>query len=71
MKAFQALILTLLLAASGWASAAQTSAAAPLRLEARKMSHVPEPEGWAMLLVGAGFVVYQVRRRKRSRDSWK
>jgi len=39
-------------------------------LEGRRMSHVPEPEGWAMMLMGVGFVVYQVRRRKRARESW-
>lgn len=43
---------------------------APYFLQATRVSHVPEPEGWAMMLMGAGFVVYQVRRRKRARESW-
>lgn len=42
----------------------------PYYLESGRASHVPEPEGWAMMLMGAGFVVYQVRRRKRARESW-
>ncbi|MEC5218878.1 hypothetical protein RCH09_003853 [Actimicrobium sp. GrIS 1.19] len=76
MKTCRALILSVLLAGSSLANAAAVAVtpdvkAAPLHLEARKMSHVPEPEGWAMLVLGVGFVVYQVRRRKRSRDSWK
>lgn len=44
--------------------------AASLYLVSERASHVPEPEGWVMMLMGAGFVVYQVRRRKRARASW-
>lgn len=42
----------------------------PYYLESGKVSHVPEPEGWAMMLMGAGFVFYQVRRRKNKRRPW-
>ncbi len=35
-----------------------------------RASPVPEPDGWAMMLMGLGFVIYQVRRRKQSRKSW-
>lgn len=33
-------------------------------------SHRPEPEAWSMMILGAGFLVYQVRRRKRARAAW-
>ncbi|MGZ3241902.1 MAG: PEP-CTERM sorting domain-containing protein [Burkholderiaceae bacterium] len=42
----------------------------PYYFESSRMSHVPEPEGWAMMLLGAGFVIFQVRRRRRARESW-
>lgn len=43
---------------------------APYYFEGRRMSHVPEPEGWAMMVLGVGFVIFQVRRRRRARESW-
>jgi len=42
----------------------------PFYLESSRVSDVPEPEGWAMMLMGAGLIVYQIRRRKRARESW-
>jgi hypothetical protein len=42
----------------------------PYRLEAVRDSSVPEPEGWTMMLLGAGLVAYQVRRRKHARAKW-
>lgn len=42
----------------------------PYYLVSGRVSHVPEPEGWAMMLLGVGFVFYQVRRRKRARRAW-
>lgn len=47
-----------------------TKIGASYYFESSKASHVPEPQGWAMMLLGAGFVVYQVRRRKRPSESW-
>lgn len=47
-----------------------TSVSVPYCLVSGRVSHVPEPEGWAMMLMGAGFVFYQVRRRKRARKAW-
>lgn len=35
-----------------------------------RISHVPEPEGWTMLMMGLGFVVYQIRRRRKKDASW-
>jgi hypothetical protein len=38
----------------------------PYHLRVVHASPVPEPKSWAMLLLGVGFVVYQVRRRGQS-----
>jgi hypothetical protein len=33
-------------------------------------SSVPEPEGWAMYLLGLGCVVYQIKRRRNKSAAW-
>jgi hypothetical protein len=38
--------------------------------EGTETSRRPEPEAWSMIILGAGFVVYQIRRRKRVRAAW-
>jgi hypothetical protein len=41
----------------------------PYRLQLASVSAVPEPQSWALLLVGLGCIVYQLRRR-RPPPSW-
>jgi ABC-type amino acid transport substrate-binding protein len=42
-----------------------TGADVPYRLRVARVTPVPEPKSWALLLLGAGFVVYRTRRARR------
>jgi len=47
-----------------------TKAALEGDLRSERISHVPEPEGWTMLVLGLGFVLYQIRRRRKKNAAW-
>lgn len=47
-----------------------SGAAAPYHWEIGQVCPVPEPETWALMLLGLGFIVYQVRRRPSGSSAW-
>jgi len=51
-------------------SHAAGSVVAPCKTCRPDLSHVPEPKGWTLYLLGCGFLVYQLRRRRKKQDAW-